>query len=42
VVNFADTNVFELRMPLVSEDWDGEMADELDFLVHFSVCLIAM
>lgn len=39
VVNFADTNVFELRMPLVSEDkdWNGEIDGELDFLVHFSV-----
>lgn len=38
IVNFADTQEYELRLPLLHrEKWDGDIEGEVEFLLHFSV-----
>jgi len=38
VVSFADTNEYELKLPLMQKDtWEGDIQGEVDVSVHFSV-----
>lgn len=47
IINFADTNEYELKLPLLQkESWEGdvvgEIHGEIDVLVHFSVDVSAL
>ncbi len=42
-MNFADTNEYELKLPLLQKDqWQGDVVCEIDILVHFSVDVSAL
>lgn len=44
ILNFADTNEYELKLPLLQREamWEGEVVGEIDILVHFSVDVSAL